>query len=100
MKLDLGKIPARKIVSHVTPKRPAWYKAEQEDKDKFTDSVRDKLSTLQVPASIMCSNPHCQDATHTAERDSLVIDIMSAVIESSHKFIPMSGGKRTSRCPE
>ena len=46
MKLDLGKIPAKKIVSNVTPKRPAWYKAEQEDKDS--------LQTLCVTSSPPC----------------------------------------------
>ena len=37
---------------------------------------------------------------HSTERDSMAIDIMSAVIESSHKYIPMSGGKSSARNPD
>ena len=100
LKLDLGKIPARKIGSTATPRRPAWYKADQEAKDHFTGSVHDKLSLLQVTESLLCSNPHCKYEIHSEERDSLVLDIMSSVIESSHQDIPMNGARRSPRSPE
>ena len=56
LKLDLGKIPARKVVTAVLPKRPAWYKADQEAIDQYTGYVHNKLSMLEVPDSLLCSN--------------------------------------------
>ena len=53
LKLDLGKIPARKITSSGTPKRPAWYKADQEAKAQYTCSVHYNLSMFQVPDSLL-----------------------------------------------
>ena len=101
LKLDIGSIPVQKRTKSVVPRRPAWYKAEQSDKDDYTRSVSEKLSLLQVPETLMCSDPHCQDVQHSHARDQLVIDIMSSVIESSHQCIPMSGGARSSKpeCP-
>ena len=57
LKLDLGKIPARKITSSGTPKRPAWYKADQEAKAQYTCSVHYNLSMLQVLESLLSSDP-------------------------------------------
>ena len=41
-----------------------------------------------------CQDPHCQDDSHRAERDSHVLDLLSVMIEASHVTIPMSGGKK------
>ena len=100
LKLDLGKIPAKKIATAAPPKRPAWYKADQEAIDQYTGYLHHKLSVLQVPDSLFCSNPKCQDPSHSDERDSMVIDIMSTVIEASHQHIPVIGGKKSPRKPD
>ena len=101
LKLNLGSLPVLRRVQTSSPRRPAWYKAEQLHRDNFTSSVMDKLSQLDVPDSLLCSNPMCKDSHHMVERDNLVIDVMSAVIESSLESIPMGGGSRPSRpdCP-
>ena len=102
MKLDLGHLPVQKRVKATTTRRPCWYKAEQHQVEEFTSLVHDKLSSLQAPESLGCSDPHCQVIHHTQERDRLVIDVMSCVIESSNECIPMSGGRKCSKpdCPE
>ena len=101
LKLDLGNLPVIKKIKAVNPKKPAWYKAEETHREEFTRSVHDRLSILKVPESLNCEDPHCQHGEHSDERDSLVIDIMSSVIESSHQCIPMSGGRRSTKpeCP-
>ena len=80
MKLDLGHLPVQKRVKATATRRPCWYKAEQHQVEEFTSLVHDKLSSLQVPESLGCSDPHCQVIHHTQERDSLVVDVMSCVI--------------------
>ena len=58
-----------------------------------------------VPETLLCENVHCENEQHCLDRDSLVLDIMSSVIETSHNTIPMSqGGKGrksdpTKKCP-
>ena len=101
LKLNLGRLPLQSRTRPRVQKRPAWCKAEQSQTDEYTRSVHEKLLQLQVPESVDCSDPHCQDRQHTVERDSLVIDVMSCVIETTHQCIPMSGGRRSSKpdCP-
>ena len=92
LKLNLGKILKKEESNGVKPKRPAWYKADQNDKDKFTSDLHQRLSSLNPPNSLHCFNAQCQDAYHSEERDSHVLDILTSVIEASHSCIPMSGG--------
>ena len=101
LKLDIGKLPTVKRVKTVNCKKPSWYKAEDTHREEFTNSVHDKLSSLQVPEYLHCRDPLCQHKEHTSDRDGFVIDIMSRVIESSHQCIPMSGGNKPSKpeCP-
>ena len=73
-----------------TVRRPAWYKATQEHKEQYTDILEEKLSGLTPPANLGCRNANCQDAEHTRERDSYVLDIMGAVMEASYECIPLS----------
>ena len=101
LKLDLGRLPVQRKTKTSSPSRPAWYKSEQSHRDEYTRSVHNKLSSLQVPDTLHCSDPHCQTDQHTEERDSFVLDVMSRVIETSHECIPMSSGSRSSKpeCP-
>ena len=78
---------------------PAWYKATQEDKDNFTMDLYSRLAALETPDSLLCRNSCCQNRNHSEERDSHVLDILIAVIESSHTCIPSSGGGRVTADP-
>ena len=94
LKLDVGSIPKRTKTEKKKHKKPAWYKASQEDKDKYTMDLQNRLAALASPDSLNCICSQCQDETHSEERDSHVLDILIAVIESSHKCIPPSSGGR------
>ena len=99
LKLDLGSIPMKTKSEEVKPKKPAWYKADQLDKDKYTRDLQDRLSCLDSPDSLQCTNCQCEDPDHSADRDSHVLDILTAMIESSHVCIPLSGGRKTRTDP-
>ena len=94
MKLGIGNLPVREIKKLKPTRRPAWYKAEQEQIDNYTNELQDKLAFLTVAESLNCSNCHCDDHHHTQERDNLVLDVMTAMIETSHQTIPMSGSRK------
>ena len=58
--------------------------------------VQSKLSCLEIPHSLSCSDPSCKDDQHSSDRDNLLLDMMGCVIEASHATLPMSGGGRSS----
>ena len=92
LKLDLGSIPIKTEMKENRPRKPAWYKADQVNRDKYMVDLQDRLSLLIPPNSLQCNNCQCQDPAHSVDRDSHVLDILMAVIESSHVCIPLSGG--------
>ena len=94
MKLSIGDLPVRESKNLKPNRRPAWYKAEQEQIDNYTAELHDKLASLTVPDSLNCSNCQCDDHHHGMERDSFVLDLMSTIIETSHQTIPMSGSAK------
>ena len=96
----MGKIPIKsKKVPHKS-RKPAWFKASQDDKDQYTSDLHERLCNLDQPVSLDCQNPNCKDASHTQDRDSYVLDILTSVIESSHSCIPLTGGSRGSFSPD
>ena len=98
LKLRLDNIPAPKKKSQPVTCRPAWYKAKEDEKYCYTMVLNDKLSNLLVPDSLNCSDVHCSDVTHSQERDGLMIDIISQLIETSFENIPLSmNGKKMSQ---
>ena len=44
-------------------------------------------------ASVYCLDISCSDASHSSERESLVLDILINIIEVSHDQIPLVGGR-------
>ena len=100
LKLKVGEIPIKsKKVPHKS-RNPAWFKASQDDKDQYTSDLHERLCNLDQPVSLDCQNPNCKDASHTQDRDSYVLDILTSVIESSHSCIPLTGGSRGSFSPD
>ena len=55
---------------------------------------------MALPDSLDCRDTHCRDEIHSNQRDDFVLDVMGAVIESSHKCIPMVGGRQKSVRPD
>ena len=98
MKLNLGQIPlknARKPLK--LPSRPLWYKSSIYDRDDYTYRLDNSLRQIMVPETLLCEDMHCKEDHHGQDRDTLVLDIMSTVIETSHMTIPMSKGGTVKR---
>ena len=49
---------------------------------------------LDRPAELDCQDPHCKDEEHLKVRDSFLLDVLIAMIETSHETIPLGGGKK------
>ena len=93
IKLVLGKLPSKKKTEVTKRKRPAWYKAGKKEREDFKVGLNMKLQTLASLECLNCNDPHCKNESHSEEQDRHMIDIMSTLIECSHEYIPMVGGK-------
>ena len=94
LRLNVGAIPCKQKESPWLPRKPAWYKATLVDIQNYKSDMQTRLESLSVPMSLKCSDPLCQDPTHSSERDSLVLDMLCSVVESSHTKLPLAGGRR------
>ena len=92
VKLKLGALPVRKSVASAAPRRPAWSRASQEDTSAYTESLQVRLQGLTVQDSVLCQDPCCEDKSHSADCDSLLLDVLCSMVEASYTTIPLSGG--------
>ena len=78
------------------PKRPAWSKATADQKDAYKQNLEERLVQLQHHAEqiqcLGCQDMHCKDSSHSELRDGHMLDILTAIIETSHLTLPMYGG--------
>ena len=103
VRLDLGSLPTRCKADTFRPRRPAWYKASETQIFRYKAELQKKLEDIPIPACLElneCENVKCQDGTHSKERDNLVLDILSSLIETSHATIPMVGGRKEAVRPD
>ena len=96
MKVKLPDLSDRAKVSDdlIQIRRPAWYKATDEDRNAFRTSLESKLNAIRVPESLYCVDIKCQGQTHHQDRDSFLLDILCCIVETSYQEIPLSGIKR------
>ena len=93
IKLCIQALPAPKKKNVQRPKHPAWYKADEQQKEQlFTLLMEEKLNMLTVPRSLTCTDPACEEENHSEERDEFLRNMMGCVIKSSHSCMPMVGG--------
>ena len=89
LSLKVGDIPRRPAEEEVrVPRRLAWSKAGEPKLNQYTEQLKEKLERLADPESLSCSDVKCQHQKHSQERDSHVLDIMTAWIEAGHATIP------------
>ena len=101
LKIQIEAIPLRKSSpANSAPRKPAWYKADESQVSTYTVRLAERLENIEIPAELGCSNPKCSHAEHRQVRDSLLLDLLIAIIETSHETIPMGGGKRRKWDPD
>ena len=100
LKLKVQNIPRTVPVTQDRPRRPAWYKANKEQLSQYTVDLHHKILSIPQPTCLNCQNVNCPVEEHTTDRVSYVLDLLSAIIETSHKNIPMAGGKQRKPDPD
>ena len=89
LKLNLCSLPVHLKSNPVRPKRPAWYKSTEEQTNRYTNTLNEKLAAVPVPD---CLDMDCVSQAHSNARDGFVLHMLRAVTKSSHATIPMVGG--------
>ena len=92
IKLNISTLPSQPKKEAQRQRKPAWYKANQQQREDFVRLTEQKLSSLKRPSCLDCSNPHCNVKSHSCERDGHLLDMMGCVIEASIEALPKSGG--------
>ena len=62
------------------PRRLAWDKADEGQRKLFTVKLKEKLELLQDPECLSCEDVKCKHQHHSEERDSHVLNVMTAWI--------------------
>ena len=87
---DLSRQPETK--QPPPPRMPAWDRANSEELETYTRTLHQKLQTVRCPGSMMnCQDPLCEDSSHSDSRDSVVLDILLAMVETSYTCLPLTG---------
>ena len=76
VKLDLGLLPVRVKSNPVRSKRPAWYKATEEQTAQYSEALGQKIDTLSMPNCLQCQDLKCKAAEHSGSRDGFVLDLL------------------------
>ena len=97
LKINLGSpIPVRELLASKSPRKPSWLKATQTDAETYAAALQVRLKALLVPESMHCTDCKCSNPTHSQERDSFTLDILIAIVETTHTTLPFCGGRRVS----
>ena len=96
MKLKLDQIVTSKTRQSEKSRlrKPAWYKATQDDRNNYTGMLDIHLKNLTIPESLSCKDVTCQCSLHSEERDQHVINILCTLVETSYTNIPLSAKAR------
>ena len=94
VKLNLCALPKKTKSQQRHQSKPALYKALSDDLNFYKAQLQENLEVFDLPQSPHCDDPHCTKNIHASDRDSHVLDVLGAVIESSHLAIPLSGGRK------
>ena len=93
LRLRLGEVQQRQAAAKPSPRRlPAWDRATQEELHEYTMALHQRLQAVHCTGSLLhCQDLQCNDVSHTEERDSMVLDILCAVVETSYTSLPLTG---------
>ena len=66
LKLNLAAIPMKTEVKQTFTRKPAWYKATEQDTMKYTMELHSRLFALEQPTYLNCSNTLYESSLHSA----------------------------------
>lgn len=92
LKLNVENLPSKSSTNESQSRKFSWQKARIDHKKMYKTNLDEKLKNISIPRCLDCTDVNCQISKHSEERDSFILDIITAMIESSHLNILMTGG--------
>ena len=89
VKIDAGSLQVD-VEQCTSSPRTSWTKATEEAKSRYKVTVASKLSELQVPECISCTDLHCHD--HFDAIADYTIEVLESVEAAAKDSLPVSGG--------
>ena len=71
-----------------THSKPSWKKATEEEKENYTKSLEDKLSSIEVPEGLSCSDVKCKDTNHCNDADEFITSVLECVESAASSSLP------------
>ena len=97
VKIDAGSLQVD-VEQCTSSPRTSWTKATEEEKSRYKVTVPSKLSELQVPECISCTDLHCHD--HFDAIADYTIEVLKSVEAAAKDSLPVSGGILGHTVPE
>ena len=94
LSLRLGELSRRpEFIQPPPPHMPAWGRSNEKELSSYTRTLNQQLLLVRCPGSLLnCRDPLCEDRAHNDNRDSVVLDILLAMVESSYSScLPLTG---------
>ena len=68
--------------------------ATEDQNTDYKQQLEAKLVQIgrNADLNLYCQDLHCSDTSHSNDRDNYVVDILTAVIETTHSTLPSYGG--------
>ena len=80
MRLRIPVLSAKTELKPVQKVRVDWRKASLEEINHYTCYLNEKLSMINLPLSLSCSDVTCKDENHSKQRDSHTLDVIAAIV--------------------
>lgn len=78
----------------------AWYKAKPADMNSYSELLRHKLATIDIPVdSVLCHDVFCCDSKHCELLNNYIRDISEACLQSAKDTIPHTTAKKDGCVP-
>jgi len=71
-----------------------WSKASMNDINKYQSPMRSAIKLINVPSSVLCCNPACNDNMHQSVISDYYNDIIFCINKVSDDIIPTSNNRQ------
>ena len=90
---NLGELQHQEQSEQPPPRRlPDWDRATSEEIYNYRSTLQQKLQAISIPeCTAQCMDYNCTDESHSSARDTVMLDTLLAVVESSYTSVPLTG---------
>ena len=82
----------------ISPPKPSWKKATQQQKDTFKSNLEEKLLSISLPSEAKdCTDVKCKDVKHCEAVDTFMANILHSVQNAAFEDLPVVNNNELKR---